>query len=143
MILPFHVSCNQPAVRLYELNDGRFQLTQQGQIAPFMDGYRYLLVEESLAKFLQALDVEGIRIEPAVIYNRESGEEIRSHSRIHVSHYFTPVDIRDLRLSGMKMLTMLDEHYFVSPELMAALKDSPFECLVFTEGLADFAGHAA
>lgn len=143
MILPFHVSCNQPAVRLYELDDGRFQLIQQGRIAPFMDGYRYLLVEEPLAQFLQALDVNGIRIEPAVIYNRESGEEIRSHSRIHVSHYFTPVDIRDLRLSGMKLLTMLDEHYFVSPELGAALKDSPFKYLVFTEGLADFAGNAA
>jgi hypothetical protein len=143
MILPFHVSCNQPAVRLFELDDGRFQLIQQGRIAPFMDGYRYLLVEESLARFLQALDVAGIRIEPAIIYNRESGEEIRSHSRIHVSHYFAPLDIRDLRLSGMKMQAMLDEHYFVSPELMAALRDSPFKFLVFTEGLADFAGNAA
>lgn len=61
--------------------------------------------------------------------------------RLRVSHFFTPDAIRELDLAGMMMLTMQDQHCFVSPTLMVALKDSAFEYLVFTEGLTGFAGN--
>jgi hypothetical protein len=45
MALPFHVFCSESVVGLYELADGRFQLTEDGPIAPLMVGPGYVLVE--------------------------------------------------------------------------------------------------
>lgn len=143
MSLPFHLSCSLPGVGLYELDDGRFQLIQPGPIAPLMAGYRYLLVERPLADWLAALEVERIRFESAVLFNRGTGEELRTHVRVHVAQYFAADEIRDLNLSGLRMLTMGDAHYFVSPDLRLLLQRSPFTYLRFTEGLEGFAssGH--
>ncbi|MFG6485638.1 hypothetical protein ACG04R_03080 [Roseateles sp. BYS78W] len=139
MQLPFLLTCSEPAVGLYELADGRFQLIKQGPIAPLMTGYRHLLVESSLAEFLQCLPIERVRYEPAVLVNRGTGEEHRTHSRIVVSQFFRPDDLRDIPLEGMRILTMNDEYFFVTAELKNALEASPFQYLQFSEGLSNFA----
>lgn len=137
---PFFISCKLPAVRLYELSDGRFQLIEQGPIAPWMSGYRYLLVDSELALFLRNLGLERVRQEPAVLWNRATGEEMRTHVRLHVSLFFTENLLSDLPLDGLRLLTFNDEYYFASPELKASLEASPFgEYLQFSEGFSEFA----
>ena len=54
-----------------------------------------------------------------------------------------PFQLLDLPLDGLRLLTMNDQYYFVSPELKAKLEVSPFQYLRFTEGLRGFAGSAA
>ncbi|CAN7155529.1 hypothetical protein [Polaromonas sp. LjRoot131] len=142
MPLPFLISCKLPAVRLYELGDGRFQLIEQGPIAPLMSGYRYLIVERALALFLDQLGLERARQEPAVLFNRATGEEMRTHVRLHISQFLTQNMLADLPLEGLRLLTFNDEYYFASPELKACLEASPFGYLQFSEGFSGFAGNA-
>lgn len=141
--LPFQVFCELPAVRVYELDDGRFQLVDPGPISPFLAGYRYLLVEQSLATFLATLGIERVRHEPAVLFNRSTGEELHSHVRLHVGQFFTENQLLDLQLDGLRLLTMNDQDYFVSPELKVRLEAGSFQYLRFAEGLSGFAGGAA
>jgi len=136
MSLPFLISCKLPAVRLYELDDGRFQLIEQGPIAPWMSGYRYLVVERALALFLDELGLERARQEPAVLFNRATGEEMHTHVRLHVSQFFTENMLSDIPLEGLRLLAFNDQYYFVSPALKACLEASPFgSYLEFSEGL--------
>jgi len=141
MSLPFLISCKLPAVRLYELDDGRFQLIEQGPIAPWMSGYRYLLVERKLALFLHELDLERVRQEPVVLFNRATGEEMHTHVRLHVSQFFTENMLPDIPLEGLRLLAFNDQYYFASPELKDCLEAGPFSYLQFSEGLRGFAGN--
>jgi hypothetical protein len=143
MQLPFYVFCESPAVRVYELNDGRFQLIDPEPVSPFLAGYRYLLVERNLATFLATLEIERVCYEPAVLFNRGTGEELHTHVRLHVGQSFNQSQLLDLPLDGLRLLTMDDQYYFVSPALKAELEGSPFRYLRFTEGLSGFAGGAA
>lgn len=142
MPLPFYIKCKLPAVRLYELADGRFQLIEQGPLAPFMAGYRYLLVEQPLAAFLSQLGLERVRHEPAVLFNRGTGEEHRTYVRLHVGQFFDERQTHGISLEGPRLLTMNDEYYFASPELKSRLEASQFTYLSFSEGLSEFAGNA-
>jgi hypothetical protein len=143
MPLPFHIFCDHPSVLVYELNDGRFQLIEPGPISPFLAGYRYLLVEQSLAAFLAELKVERVRYEPAVLFDPLKKQEIRTHVRLRVGQFFTENQLFDLPLDGPRLLSMNDQNYFVSPELKVRLESSPFQYLRFREGLGRFAGSAA
>ncbi|MFZ6725512.1 hypothetical protein ACO0K2_08470 [Undibacterium sp. MH2W] len=140
MQLPFLVESSIPAVRLYELNDGRFQLLEGSSVGPFLSGPGYLLVEEKLASFLKSVGIDRVTYVPAVLFERLTGEEFRTHVRIRVGQYFKPEQIKDLDLNGPKILTMNDEYYFISAELKAMLKRSEFHYLSFSEGLNGFAG---
>ncbi len=42
-MLPHLVTSNEDSAALFELADGRFQLLEQGTVAKFASGYRYLL----------------------------------------------------------------------------------------------------
>jgi len=141
MPLPFLITCSLPSVRLYELNDGRFQLIERGPIAPVMCGYRYMLVEQPLVSFLRELQIERVRYEQAVLFNRGTGEELRTHVRLHVGQFFQVDRLQDLQLDGPRLLTMNDEYYFASPELKERLEASAFKYLCFSEGLEGFAAH--
>ncbi len=78
MTRAFHVTCVPPAVGLYELSDGRFQLTKEGPVSPFMDGWQYLIVEEPLARFLEELGVARLRYASVEIFNRATGEQFHN-----------------------------------------------------------------
>jgi len=139
MPLPFHVSCRQRSILLFELRDGRFQLLQQGPVAPFMPGFRYLLVEHPLASFLSALAIPGLSAVPATLFNRGTGEEYHTHSRLIVGQFFRAEKIQDTPRDGCRVFTMDDREYFVSPALKAVLECSEFSYLRFSEGLSEFA----
>lgn len=139
-LLPFSVESTIFPVRLFELDDGRFQLLESDAVGPFLPGHGYLIVERRLACFLIEQDVERIVCEDAVLFDRASGSEYRTHVRVRIGQYFTPAQINDLDLDGPRLLTMNDEYYFVSPDLRERLKHAQFDYLVFGEGLTGFAG---
>lgn len=142
-MLPFLIESRLPAVRLFELDDGRFQLLEATEIGPFLPGYGYLLVERELAEFLTEHDVERIACEDAVLFDRPSNREFRTHVRVHVRQYFTSEQINDLDVTGLRILTMNDEYYFVSPALKEQLEKTTFVYLCFSEGLQGFSGVCA
>ena len=141
-MLPYLVTSNEDSVLLLELDDGRFQMLEQGSVAHFASGYRYLLMDKALAKYLKSLKVPQITFAPAVVLNRTSGEEHRSHTRVFVHRSFYPGDIKALALDGLQMFAMNSEHFFVSPSLKFALEANEFSYLQFSEGLSGFAGAA-
>ena len=142
MTWPYLIESSIPSPLLFELADGRFHILQSGTLSPFMAGYGYLLVEQEFAEFLQQIEVERIAVEPAVLYSPVTGEEFHSHVRIRVSQFFSANDISDLNLSGLRILTLNDEYYFVSPDLKDALEARSFGYLSFSEGLSEFAAGA-
>ncbi len=105
-----------------------------------MSGYKYLLVENALASYLESLGLERVHFESAVLFDRVTGEEFTSHTRLRVGQLFRDDQISDLALDGPRLLTMNDEYYFVSPELKELLEQGSFEYLQFSEGLNGFAG---
>ena len=139
-LLPFSLESTIDPVRLFELDDGRFQLLESGAVGPFLPGHGYLIVERRLANFLIEQDVGRIVCEDAILFDRPSGREYRTHVRVRIGQYFTPDQINDLDLNGPRLLTMNDGYYFVSPELRERLKHAQFDYLVFREGLSGFAG---
>jgi hypothetical protein len=141
MTLPLHISCNSPAAALYELADGRFQKISGGPVAPFIVGPRYVLVEEPLAKYLQELLIPNIEIVRAVVWDRASNVEIRTHWQVKIGQWFSADQIKDLDLNGERLLVLNDEHVFCSPALGRLLKDGGFPYLRFREGLEWFAGN--
>ena len=142
MTLPYHVFCDLPAPRVFELVDGRFQLIDPGPISPFLAGHRYLLVERPLAELLAGLDVGHVGYEDAILFNPGTGEEHRTHVRLRVGQLFRADQLPGLAIDGMRLLTLEDEYYFVSPDLKAALEAGSFGYLQFSEGLSAFAGSA-
>ena len=54
-MLPYLITSNEDSVALLELEDGRFQMLEQGPVARFASGYQYLLIDKALAKYLKSL----------------------------------------------------------------------------------------
>lgn len=135
----FHVSCCEPAVRLFQLADGRFQLIEDGPLAPFMYGRGYFLVERPLADFLRQLNLERVRLEPAVIWHRRIDREYLSHEHLLVNQYFTLDQINDIDLDGERLLSMNDEYLFASRAMKDRLEAGAFRYLCFSLGLSEFA----
>lgn len=138
-MLPFLIESRADSVRLFELNDGRFQILEAAPVGPFLSGPGYLLVERNLGEFLVEHGVERIVCEDAILFDRPSGTEFRTHVRIRVDQYFTSDQIYDLDLTGPRLLTMNDEYYFASPDLRDRLQQAPFGYLTFSPGLTGFA----
>jgi len=112
---------------LYPLSDGRFGVRRIEKAASLMHGYRYVLVDKSLATYLRALNVSGTSFRPAVIWDRSTGLDHHSHEQMIFDQRFTWGQmICSLRLGGKRILTVNDEFLFVSRELKEALENSPF-----------------
>ena len=141
-MLPYLISSNEDSVALLELDDGRFQMLEQGPVAHFAPGYQYLLVDRALAKYLKSLKVPQITFAPVVVVNHTTGEERHSHTRVFVRRSFYPEEVKALALDGLQMYAMNGEHFFVSPSLKFALEANEFSYLEFSEGLSGFAGAA-
>ena len=138
-MLPYLISSDEDSVALLELDDGRFQMLEQGSVAQFASGYQYLLVDRALGKYLKSLKVPQIAFAPAVILNHTTGEERHSHTRVFVHQSFYPGEVEALALDGLRMYAMNGEHFFVSPSLKFALEANEFSYLQFSEGLGGFA----
>ena len=141
-MLPYLITSNEDSVALLELEDGRFQMLEPGPIAQFASGYQYLLLGKALAKYLKALKVQQVTFAPAVILNKTTGEEHRSHTRVFVHRSISQSEVKALVLEGLQLLAMNEEHFFVSPSLKFALEANEFSFLQFTEGRSAFASAA-
>ncbi len=139
MSLPFHVTCSEPAVGLFQLDDGRFQLIQPGPIVPLMVGRGYVLIELALVGYLRELNVPRLTFEPAVIWQRGINQEYRTHARVLIEQFFASDQINDLDLDGDRLLTLDDQYLFASPSLRQRLLESQVTYLQFSEGLSMFA----
>jgi hypothetical protein len=152
MKLPFHMSCTQLHARLYQLADGRFQIVEPCGLASVMIGYEYVLVDEDFAQYLTALDLPGLEIIDAIIYEPWQEKEIRTHKQLLIDQQFSSDMIRntdqpsspdtihqDIDLDGERFLLMDRQYVFVSGPLRELLEASRFKYLRFTEGLNEFA----
>lgn len=142
MALPFHISCSESAVGLYELADSRFQLIEDGPIGPLMVGHGYVLVENRLADHLREFQLDRVRFLPAIIWHRRTDQEFRSHERLIIGQQFSPDQINDLNLHGFRLLSLDGEYLFASPELAHQLRASEFSYLRFSEGMKGWAANA-
>lgn len=138
-MLPYCINTEQSPVVLYKLKDGRYQLTEQGEIGPFMFGYLYLLVESELAEYLELLGVDRITIKDAIIWDRKNDKEHYTHKEVCIDQFFSSDQINDIDLDGDRLLTMDNHYVFASPELKKKLENSKFSYLKYSEGLSDFA----
>lgn len=134
---PYHIEIKNE-VDLYQLNDGRFQLINPGEISQIMSGYKYLLVENELADYLKSLEIDRVTFEPATVWDRRNDKEYRNYQKVIVNHHFTSSDINDIDLSGRQLLLMDNKYLFASPELKKVLQESPFS-ISFSKGLSNFA----
>ncbi|RJG07488.1 hypothetical protein D3870_17135 [Noviherbaspirillum cavernae] len=139
-MLPFHIYTEQRGPRLYQLDDGRFQIIEKGDLGPFMSGYGYVLADRDLADFLEQLDAERVTFKDAVVWDRTSNAEYTTYRQILINQHFSHDQIRDLNIEGTRMLMMGNEYPFVSPMLKHRLENSQFTYLRFSEGLSGFAG---
>lgn len=137
----YHVSCDEPYhPRLYQLADGRFQIMEQGELAPLMVGYEYVLVERALAEYVAGLDLPGLSISEAVFYDPRRQQEVRTHSQLHIDERFSSDMINDIDPGVERFLVMGDDYLFATPLLKRRLEESTFKYLRFTEGLEGFVG---
>ncbi len=143
MSLPFHVTCTQDNPLLYEQPNDCFRQMTPGTFGPFVAGYQFLLVDATLAQFLKTLDIERVTYRPATIVDPRTSQELRTHIRVVVQQFFLAAEILDIPTSGLRILTLGDQDYFVSPALKSELEQGGFDYLRFSEGLSRFAGHAA
>src|SRR5687767_11599004 len=127
MKLPYHMSSSQTHARLYQLADGKFQIVGEGDLAPVMIGYEYVLVEEYFAQYLTALDLPALEIIDAIIYEPWQKMEIRTHRQLLIDQQFSSDMIRnidrpsspntihrEIDLDGERFLLMDRQYVFVS-----------------------------
>src|SRR5262249_39040483 len=129
MKLPFHMSCDRRHARLYQLADGRFQIVEEGELAPLMIEFGYVLVEKEFAQYLLDLHLPGIDIVDAVIYEPWQKEEIYTHRQLRIDQHFSsdmlhytdrnlyPDVVRDIDLTGERFLLMDSQYVFVTEPL--------------------------
>jgi len=142
MALPFRI-CARVDPGFIESSPGRFYPLRRSPVPPFGPGFRFVLVENELAEFLRATEVEGVRFEEAVLYDPWTGEEFTTHTCLRVGdpHLQSRNDFYDLPLDGPRMWVIGDMEYFVSPTLKQVLERTRWTSyLRFSEGLSDFVG---
>ncbi len=134
---PYHIEIvNETG--LYQLKDGRYQITKKGNISPVMIGYKYILVENTIAEYIQSLEVERVTFKPAIIWARSVDVEHSNYQEMVVNHHFDSSQINDLDLEGKQFLLMDNQYLFASSELKSILSDSDI-VIEFSEGLSRFA----
>jgi hypothetical protein len=138
---PYSVDSKISSVGLYLLDDGRFQMTKQGNLSPFMHGCDYILLENKLADFLASLDIQLIEIKDAIVWNRGKNEEYTAYKELAFKksiRYITEENINYLDFQGLQVYLLAPNHLFVSPELKELLQKSGFDYLRFGEGFSLF-----
>ena len=133
---PFSVEVTNQ-VGLYQLSDGRYQLTQKGPVDPIMIGHGYLLVNDEIAEELRVLIDAGVAYEPATIWDRTSNIKHKNYQILRVTKRFSPDQINDLDISEDRFLIMDNQYLFVTPSLKIKLEKSSIE-LTFFKGLNRF-----
>jgi hypothetical protein len=114
-------------------------MNKQGNIAPLMCGFGYVIIENKFADYLDLLDIPNIELQKVIIWNRQSNEEYRNYKQILFDQHFSSNQINDLNIDGLRMMFMDNRYLFVSPKLKQILEKSKFDYLFLSEGLDRFA----
>lgn len=142
MSYPYCIYTKINHIGLYQLKDGRFQMTMQGNLSQLMTGFRYVIVEKSLANFFKELKIDSIDYKDAIIWNRGLDIEYDNYSQLHIHNQFSYDQIGKLDLSGSKVFVLNNKenlYLFVTPQLKVILNKSEFKFLKFSKGLSYFA----
>ncbi len=135
---PYHITVEDNTVELYQLSDGRFQITKSGEFGDLLVGNNYVLVEKELGKYFKTIDIERVSYKNAIIWNRKTNTEYKNYIQIIVNHNFESGDINNLNIENKQFLLMSNCYLFVSPALKQVLEKSEFK-FKYTEGLSQFA----
>lgn len=134
------IASRENPVGLFQLADGRFQMTRQGDLSGFMSGPSYILIETKLFDFLRDLDIPDINFEPAIVWNRKLDKEYKNYKQLYVNRYITKENFEYLDLNSFQMYIYGTDALFVSPDLKTLLENSGFDFLKFHEGFSDLVG---
>lgn len=135
-MIPYHVETSSP-IDLYQLGDGRFQVTKRGNAGDFISGFKYLLVRSKIADVLKTMDIDRVSFKPAVIWDRKTDEEDHSFTQMVVNHHFDSENLNDINTEGSQFLILDNRYLFVSPELKGRLEPMNLG-LIFSRGFGDF-----
>ena len=136
---PYYITTSDNPCSLYPLKDGRFQIIKKGNLTAFMSGFDYLLIEKTLANFLENLEIETASFKEAIIFDNKNNKEHHTHKVVIINQHFTSEDINDINIDGHRLLLMSNQFVFVSPSLKIELENSQFNIFNFSEGLSEFA----
>jgi hypothetical protein len=128
-----HVECKKRGDDLYPLADGRYQLISGGEVAPFMSGRGYVLVERSLGQFLEERCLGSFNLRPVEIWRRRTNEIFKSHCELLFHSEITWEQCRKGLLHGNGVFLLHSQYVFVTPMLKESLIDAGFDYLEFNE----------
>jgi len=134
---PYSVETDN-SVDLFQLSDGRFQMTKQGPLVSFLVGYKYVLMEKSLVEVFERIGIQGASFNPVVIFNRKLNTEILDYYELSTDFHFVSEEVGSLKLSGLIFLVMDERYLFVSPGLKKEIEETSINWS-FTYGLGNFA----
>ncbi|WP_020405635.1 hypothetical protein [Hahella ganghwensis] len=125
-------------IGLYQLADGRFQLTQEGTPEAIMIGYEYIIVRNDIADaFTDLCTGGGLSFRPAIIWDRKKDKEYNNYREMMVEQHFGSQDLNALDLNSKQFLVMDNRYLFVTPALKESMVNSRLD-FEFSEGLSFF-----
>lgn len=133
---PYHIE-NQSSVELYQLSDGRFQITKHGDLSDFIMGHKYILIKNDIVSELELHSIEGVAYEVAIILDRRSNLEIISYKQLTINRHFESSDLNNINLEGSQFLVMDNRHLFVTPSLYGVLSNLDVG-FMFSKGFGNF-----
>jgi hypothetical protein len=68
---------------------GGSKIMEEGDLAPFMAGFDYVLVESEFAEYIEMLDLPRLGIIDAVIYDPRQKKEYRIHKQLKIDQHFS------------------------------------------------------
>lgn len=136
---PYCVTSKIRGVELFPLKDGRFQTIKKENLSPFMEGFGYILIEDRLAVFIELLNIEGIILKDAVIWERSLNKEHHNYKQLLIKKKITPENLKELDSKSLQMYVFNETYLFISPQLKEALENAGFDYLSFSLDFSEFA----
>ena len=114
-MLPFSIESRNEVVRLYWLKgSSKFQTIQDGEIGPVMIGHEYVVFSNNTADWFKSLDLEGVRFEPTIVWNRKQETDYSEYQKAIIYNHFTSENINDTNISGRRFLVMENQYLFAT-----------------------------
>jgi hypothetical protein len=118
---PFSIEV-QNEVGLFQLKDGRYQLTSDVDVEPIMIGHGYVLFQNDIAERIKSIDITRMRFEPAIIWNRKTDKEYTDYQSLITDRHFDSNNLYDVNLEGKQFLILDSTYLFATPDLKIALE---------------------
>lgn len=97
MVKPWNVSNKESSqLLLWRLSDENFRIMRVGDLTPFITGYQYILVHQSILAPFISLSSGQLLIHPRSIINHVTGQEWNEYSELDIVHSITPASIQNV-----------------------------------------------